>query len=275
MRFHTFHITLSIGFVVISSSPLITNPSPLSLKKQKDGCFKMSNCRCIMKDGSGVINLAGMADPDGFVGHLNPVSPEITTPDTEILLSFSPCQPFSEPEDLAGTDCTDVATCLTVKFHKNNRQISHYINYGRHEGNEFHYNDSLRTLSVSYSVLENGHPLTVVHYHCGVNRSASFALHLGGDTPLQIWVESPCACPNACVLGDVGPGTVFLIILSLSATAYFVLGSCALRPFRTRSGVQIAPEESLWCMVCYMFTESRGAKRMTRRRYISFGDETL
>ncbi|XP_010874524.2 uncharacterized protein LOC105014162 isoform X1 [Esox lucius] len=209
--------------------------------------------------------------------HLNPVSSESTTPDTEILLSFSPCQPFSEPEDLAGTDCTGVAACLTVKFHKNNRHISHYVNYGRHEGNEFHYNNSLQTLSVSYSVLEDTYPLTVVHYHCSVNRSTAFALHLGGDIPLQIWVESPCACPNACALGDVGPGTIFLIVLSLSATAYFILGSCALRPFRTGSGVQIAPEESVWCMVCYKFTESRGVERAAtrKRRYISLGEETL
>lgn len=40
---------------------------------------------------------------------------------------------------------------LLSRFYRNNRYISHYINYGRHEGNEFHYNNSLQTLSVSYS----------------------------------------------------------------------------------------------------------------------------
>ncbi|KAK6306554.1 uncharacterized protein LOC121551071 [Coregonus clupeaformis] len=275
MRFQMVFFTSSICFGVISSSPSMSNPSPppSDLKRRKTGCLKMSNCRCIMKDGSGVINLAAMADSDGFLGHLKPVPSENAPPNAEILLSFSPCQPFSEPEDLAGTDCTDVAACLTVRFYRNNRYISHYINYGRHEGNVFHYNNSLQTLSVSYSVLEYTHPLTVVHYHCSPNRSTSFAQHFDRDIPLQIWVESPCACPNACALGDVGPGTIFLIILSLSATAYFILGSCALRPFRTGSGVQIAPEESLWCMLCYMFTERRGDRR--RRRYISLREETL
>ncbi|XP_055742501.1 uncharacterized protein LOC129826149 isoform X2 [Salvelinus fontinalis] len=271
MRFQMVLLTLSICFGAVSSSPSMSNPPPSDLKR-KTGCLKMSNCRCIMKDGSGVINLVAMADSDGFLGHLKPVPSGNAPPNAEILLSFSPCQPFSEPEDLAGTDCTDVAACLTVRFYRNNRYISHYINYGRHEGNEFHYNNSLQTLSVSYSVLEYTQPLTVVHYRCSPNRSTSFALHFNGDIPLQIWVESPCACPNACALGDVGPGTIFLIILSLSATAYFILGSCALRPFRAGSGVQIAPEESLWCMLCYMFTERRGGRR---RRYISLQEETL
>uniref|UniRef100_A0A4W5QQG8 Uncharacterized protein n=1 Tax=Hucho hucho TaxID=62062 RepID=A0A4W5QQG8_9TELE len=155
-------------------------------------------------------------------------------PQPQWLRVPGPCQPFSEPEDLAGTDCTDVAACLTVRFYRNNRYISHYINYGRHEGNEFHYNNSLQTLSVSYSVLEYTHPLTVVHYHCSPNRSTSFALHFDGNIPLQIWVESPCACPNACSLGDVGPGTIFLIILSLSATAYFILGKYSVSTCRYR-----------------------------------------
>ncbi|XP_014015921.1 uncharacterized protein [Salmo salar] len=274
MRFQTVLFTLSICFGAISSSPSMSNPPPppSDLKKRKTGCLKISNCRCIMKDGSGVINLVAMAESDGFLVPLKPVPSENAPPNAEILLSFSPCQPFSEPEELAGTDCTDVAACLTVRFYRNSRYISHYINYGRHEGNEFHYNSSLQTLSVSYSVLEYTHPLTVVHYRCSPNRSTYFALHFDGDIPLQIWVESPCACPNACALGDVGPGTIFLIILSLSATAYFILGSCALRPFRTGSGVQIAPEESLWCMLCYMFTERRGGRR---RRYISLQEETL
>ncbi|KAL0979559.1 hypothetical protein UPYG_G00186540 [Umbra pygmaea] len=233
----------------------------------------MSNCRCIMKDGSGVINLAAMADSDGFLGHLNTVPTENAPSDAEILVSFSPCQPFSEPEDLAGTDCTDVAACLTVKIRRNERYVSRYINYGRHEGNEFHYNSSLQTLSVSYSVPENTYPLTVVHYHCSAKRSSTFALHIGGDIPLQIWVESPCACPNACALGDVGPGTIFLITLLLSATAYFILGSCALRTLRLGSGVQLTPEESVWCTICYMLTENRHSRR--RRKYSSMREETL
>lgn len=67
---------------------------------------------------------------------------------------------------------------------------------------------------------------TVVHYRCSPNRSISYSLRFHRSiTPLQIWVESPCACPNACTLVDVGPGTIFLIILCLSITAYFILGT--------------------------------------------------
>ncbi|XP_059194128.1 uncharacterized protein LOC131975450 isoform X2 [Centropristis striata] len=219
-----------------------------------------------MKDGSGVINLKAMGDGEGFLGRLKPVSAEKLPVSAEIFLSFSPCQPFSQPEDLAGADCTNVAACLVVRYHRLNRYISRYISYGRHEGNEFHYNDTLEMLSVSYFVHDDDEqPLTVVHYHCNPNQPASFIRDqsLSSEEPLQIWVESPCACPNACAMGDLGLGTIFLIILSLSAAAYFILGSCALRPFRSSSGVQISPEHSVWCMICYLCTE----RRPTRRHY--------
>uniref|UniRef100_A0A674A5E0 Uncharacterized protein n=1 Tax=Salmo trutta TaxID=8032 RepID=A0A674A5E0_SALTR len=151
-----------------------------ALKRRRMGCFKISNCRRIMKDGSGVINLAAIGDSDGFLSQLKPVPSENVPLNAEILLSFN------------------MVACLTVRyllFRKN---------------------------------LHNIH--------------------------MQIWVENPYACPNTCALGDVGPGT---IVLSLNAITYFILGSSTLHPFRTGSGVQIAPEESVWCMLGYMFTKRR------------------
>ncbi|KAL0187358.1 hypothetical protein M9458_019028, partial [Cirrhinus mrigala] len=59
-------------------------------------------------------------------------------------------------------------------------------------------------------------PQTVVHYQCSPNHSITHSQNFSADGPLQMWVESPCACPNACALVDVGPGTIFLIILCLS-----------------------------------------------------------
>ncbi|XP_024865557.2 uncharacterized protein LOC108245775 [Kryptolebias marmoratus] len=105
--------------------------------------------------------------------------------------------------------------------------------------------------------------MTVAHYHCNPNQSVSTIREqsLSPKGPLHIWVESPCACPNACAMGDLGLGTIFLIILFLSAAAYFIIGSCALRPFQTSSGVQISPEHSVWCMVCYFCSERRPAQR--------------
>ncbi|XP_061837033.1 uncharacterized protein [Nerophis lumbriciformis] len=215
-----------------------------------------------MKDGSGVINLQAMGDSDGFLGRMKHVPADDTPIGEEILLTFSPCQPFSQPEDLTGSDCTNVAACLVVRYQRFSSYIYRYINFGGHDGNEFHYNDTLRTLSVSYF----GHkelPTTIVHYHCNPNESSSFIRDqmLKEEEVLNIWVESPCACPNACAIGDLGLGTIFLIILSLSAAAYFILGSCALRPFRSSSGVQISPEHNVWCMICFLFTENRPARK--------------
>uniref|UniRef100_A0A8C3G6I8 Uncharacterized protein n=1 Tax=Cyclopterus lumpus TaxID=8103 RepID=A0A8C3G6I8_CYCLU len=257
MSLQTVLITLLVGFNTFSSS---LSPHPSSAKKS--GCFKVNNCKCIMEDGSGVINLKAMGDAEGFLARLKPVSAEKLAVGAEALLSFSPCQPFSQPEDLTGADCTNVAACLIVRYHRLNGDISRYLSYGRHDDNEFHYNGSKKTLSVSYMGHEE-QPLTVVHYHCNPNQSASSIsqLILSTEEPLQMWVENPCACPNACAMGDLGLGTIFLIILSLSAAAYFILGSCALRPFGSSSGVQMSPEPSVWCMICYLCTENRPAGR--------------
>ncbi|XP_042277711.1 uncharacterized protein LOC121904182 [Thunnus maccoyii] len=258
MSSQTVLLTLLVCFSVFFPSSLSRHSS----SAKKTGCFKVNDCKCIMKDGSGVINLKAMGDADGFLGRLKPVTADNMPVNAEILLSFSPCQSFSQPEDLTGSDCTNVAACLIVRYQRLNRYVNRYISFGRHEGNEFHYNDTLKTLSVSYFAHDE-QPLTVVHYHCNPNESASFIRDqsLRAEEPLHIWVESPCACPNACAMGDLGLGTIFLIILSLSAAAYFILGSCALRPFRSSSGVQISPEHSVWCMICYLCTERRPARR--------------
>uniref|UniRef100_A0A3B4B769 Uncharacterized protein n=1 Tax=Periophthalmus magnuspinnatus TaxID=409849 RepID=A0A3B4B769_9GOBI len=198
------------------------------------GCFKVNNCKCIMKDGSGVINLRAMGDSEGFLGRLMSLSQDQSTQEG-ILLSFSPCQPFSLPERAGMSECTNVAACLYIR----SPEVTRFINYGRHNGNEFHYNDSLKVLSVSY-------------FASFIQRT-----QLSTEGPLHIWAESPCACPNACAFGDLGLGTIFLIMLCVSAVAYFILGSCALRPFRSSSGVQISPEPSMWCMICYHCSENR------------------
>uniref|UniRef100_A0A3Q3Q6S8 Uncharacterized protein n=1 Tax=Monopterus albus TaxID=43700 RepID=A0A3Q3Q6S8_MONAL len=219
------------------------------LSAKKSGCFKINSCKCIMKDGSGVINLKAMGDANGFLGYLKPLSAENMSVNAEILLSFSPCQPFSQPEDLAGMDCNNVAACLVVRY-KRRDSLLRFTHYGRHEGNEFHYNDTLEMLSVSYFGELKAHTLHVF-----------YDTKLRSEEPLQIWVESPCACPNACAVEELGLGTIFLIVLSVSAAAYFILGSCALRPFRSNSGVQISPEHSVWCMICYLCTERRPTGR--------------
>ncbi|XP_016529622.1 uncharacterized protein LOC107836831 [Poecilia formosa] len=260
-------LSLSVCVSLLSSSSLPhLNPAG------DPGCFKVNSCKCILKDGSGVINLRGMGDADGFLGRLRAVPVYNTSMDTESLFSFRPCQVFSQPEDLdlAGGACSGVAACLIVRSPGARGHISRYVNYGMHEGNEFHYNHTLKMLTVFYFA-HREQPMTAAHYHCSPNQSTSSlrVQSLGSQGPLHIWVESPCACPNACAVGDLGLGTIFLIILSLSAAAYFILGSCALQPFQSSSGMQISPERSVWCMICYFCSETRptpapGLKRIRR-----------
>ncbi|KAF6736346.1 hypothetical protein FQA47_007752 [Oryzias melastigma] len=223
--------TLWLCSAVFSSAP-----SPFLTSEEEPGCFKVNSCKCIMKDGSGVINLKAVGDADGFLERLRPVPADNMSASAEIFLSFSPCQHFSEPEAPTLTDCTDVAACLIVSGHKD-----FYTDYGTHEGNEFHYNHTQKTLSVTYFA-RRPQAATVVHYHCDPRQSTSIvqrtSLVPGG--PLLLWVESPCACPNACGMGDLGLGTIFLILLSLSAAAYFVL------------------DQTVFPSLCFRFQRSQG-----------------
>uniref|UniRef100_A0AAY4DYG2 Uncharacterized protein n=1 Tax=Denticeps clupeoides TaxID=299321 RepID=A0AAY4DYG2_9TELE len=149
--------SLVFGQILPSSISPSTVPSAPT---KKSGCIKVSHCKCIMMDGSGVIDLATLGDPDGFLERFKPLLSEGMPASAEVLLSFSPCLPFSEPEDFSATDCSAVAACLNVRIHEDKRYISNYINYGRHVDNKFHYNSSMKTLSVSYSAktLTKTHP---------------------------------------------------------------------------------------------------------------------
>lgn len=107
----TGFLTLSVCFGLFSSTASLRGSSA-----NKAGCFKVNSCKCIMKDGSGVINLKATGDADGFLGRSEPLATDGVMPvNKETLLSFSPCQQFSLPDDLSGSDCTDVAACLIVR----------------------------------------------------------------------------------------------------------------------------------------------------------------
>ncbi|XP_015222720.2 uncharacterized protein [Lepisosteus oculatus] len=256
-----FILLLALCFILPSASPPPLNKKP--------GCLKVSHCKCLLKDGSGVINLAALG---GSAGLPQRYRAEPAGAD-EVLVSFSPCSPFSEPAEVPGTQCLEVAACVVVRHHTSSGGVeSRYFNYGQHEGNEFRYDNQSRTLSVTYPVLSSSLVHTVVHYHCSPNHSVSLSQPVEHNRALEIFVRSPCACPNSCNLEDVGPMTIFLIVLCLGTAAYFILGSCALRPFRSTQGVQIRPEESLWCVLCYQFTEERG-RRLGRSQCIK--EETL
>ncbi|CAL8263188.1 unnamed protein product [Boreogadus saida] len=86
-------------------------------------CIKVNSCKCIMEDGTGVINLDGVGDRGGF---LRPVPrPPVPRPpgvrdrgvrDQDLLLALSPCRPLVKPWELAGTPCSRAAACLIARW---------------------------------------------------------------------------------------------------------------------------------------------------------------
>ncbi|XP_029467212.1 uncharacterized protein LOC115096562 isoform X2 [Rhinatrema bivittatum] len=205
---------------------LLSCPLPCSGEPSPPvGCLRLSHCRCLRTDGSGLVNLAAVADPEGFVFRAQP----LPSGARGISASFSPCFPFSEPAGLPGSGCQDVAVCVAGRY-----PGSPYTDFGRHEGNEFNYSNETKILTVTYHV--------------------SYQSVTEDPDVLQIYVQSPCACPNSCQLEDVGPGTIILIILLLALALYFLFGSCSLRPTRTAEGIEMVPEEHVWCHFCYAFS---------------------
>lgn len=86
-----------------------------SILAEMPGCFRVSSCKCVLKDGSGVISLSSVGDSNGFLLRSRPVPAQGMLVDAEMLLSFRACRPFSQPEEPTEGDCSHVAACLTVR----------------------------------------------------------------------------------------------------------------------------------------------------------------
>ena len=81
-------------------------------------CIKVNSCKCIMEDGTGVINLDGVGDRGGFLRPV-PRPPGVRDQgarDQDLLLAFSPCRPLVEPWEVAGTACSHAAACLIARW---------------------------------------------------------------------------------------------------------------------------------------------------------------
>lgn len=107
-----FLSVLTVFYVYSLILSVITAIPPSEVKR--GGCIKVNRCKCLMRDGSGIIDLGSVAGEDGFIQRLEPVTPA-TPGNTDVRVSFSPCAPFSEPEDFTVTDCTDVAACVITR----------------------------------------------------------------------------------------------------------------------------------------------------------------
>ncbi|XP_038637387.1 uncharacterized protein LOC119955395 isoform X3 [Scyliorhinus canicula] len=122
---------------------------PPASASQKTECIKLNPCKCIMEDGSGVINLAAMGGADGFLERDKPVIASGRESDPDILYSFSPCLPFSEPVEFA-SECLNVAVCLVIRHQTQGGEVVDFLNFGMHEDNEFSYDNNSQTLTVIY-----------------------------------------------------------------------------------------------------------------------------
>ncbi|KAM4019421.1 uncharacterized protein ACNLHF_000126 [Anomaloglossus baeobatrachus] len=213
-----------------------------------NGCMKVNPCKCLMKDGSGVVNLAALANLEGFIIQDRKVQLEVEGKMMEQWVTFSPCHPFSEP--MALTNCSYVAVCVVSRDPEAKGGAPQYTGYGKHDDNEFTYSNESKILSVTYRASQEGPLRAVVHYNCSSVSLVTFPPVEDITEVLEISVQSPCACPSSCQAEDVGPGNIILIMFAVSLISYFLFGASSLRSMQPHEGSQITPEPHIWCGIC-------------------------
>uniref|UniRef100_A0A8C5MZU4 Uncharacterized protein n=1 Tax=Leptobrachium leishanense TaxID=445787 RepID=A0A8C5MZU4_9ANUR len=219
------------------------------------GCIKVNPCKCLMKDGSGVVDLASLGDSDGFLMMDKKIVREAGGGETEQSVTFSPCHPFSEPED-AG-NCTRVVLSVKTRDLVTPGSASRCVGFGQQNDNEFNYSNESRSLSVTYQALTDRSISAIVHFNCSPSSSVTFPVNPQDPGMVEILIQSPCVCPSSCQTDDVGPGTVILILFAASTAFYFLFGTCGLRSIRTAEGTQIAPEPHIWCWICFLCSREK------------------
>ncbi|KAG8447972.1 hypothetical protein GDO86_015178 [Hymenochirus boettgeri] len=226
------------------------------------GCIIVNNCKCLMKDGTGVINLAALGDSEGFLVRNMMVQRDT---ETEESITFSPCHPFSEPDALV--NCSHVAVCVVTRNLLSPWHAPLYTGYGQHEGNEFIYSNESKILSVTYQAVPGSHFRTIVHFNCSLTSSITFPSHTDSPDTLEMFVHSPCVCPGKCQAQDVGPGTIILIMFAMSFILYLIFGTCSLRSIETSEGIQITPEPHIWCWTCFQWRRPREPRKTFFTRF--------
>ncbi|KAM8934265.1 uncharacterized protein RCH25_004709 [Pelodytes ibericus] len=204
-----------------------------------------------MKDGSGVINLAALGDSEGFLMRDRKIRHQTGGSEVEESLTFSPCHTFSEPE--AAENCPQVVLCVKTRVLQSWGDTSYYSGFGQHNANDFSYNNDSKILSVTYQAFPLISSRAIVHFNCSPLSSITFSQDTQNPEIREILVQDPCVCPNSCQTGDVGPGTIILILFATSTVVYFLFGACSLRSVRTSEGTHLTPENHLWCSICFVF----------------------
>ncbi|CAH2316203.1 Hypothetical predicted protein [Pelobates cultripes] len=208
-----------------------------------------------MTDGSGIIDLAALGDSEGFLIRDRKIQRAFGDRWLEESITLSSCNSFSKPE--AALNCSHVLLCVKTRDLMVPGSVPYYLGYGLYNNNEYSYNNESKTLSLTYQALSDTSLRAIVHFNCSPSSSITFPSDSQNWDNMEIFVESPCACPSHCQMGNVGPGTIMLIIFALSTTVYFLFGSCGLRSIRTSEGDQIAPVPHFWCWMCTMFSKEK------------------
>ncbi|KAM5146740.1 uncharacterized protein ACMZJ9_013903 [Mantella aurantiaca] len=209
------------------------------------GCMKVNPCKCLMKDGSGVINLSALGDMEGFLIRDREVERDVDEHRMDQTVTFSPCLPFSEP--MALVNCSRVAVCVVTRNPQTEGSIPQYVGYGQHEDNEFSYSNESKVLTVTY---KGNHFRAIVHFNCSPTTLVTFPSISDSSDVMEITVHSPCVCPSSCQAEDVGPGNIILLMFAVSLAAYLVFGARSLHSMQKREESQVSPEPRIWFSVC-------------------------
>ncbi|XP_043836775.1 uncharacterized protein LOC122738961 [Dromiciops gliroides] len=200
-------------------------------------CVQLHPCRCLLQESHQMINLAAM-------GPLTiPLAPD---KEPGGYVQFSPCQPFSEPANLTATDCVQVAACVTLR--QAGSGDLHHTAYGRHQRSELRYDNSTRVLTISYPAWPSSSLNTLVHFNCSPMRTVAHVSLL--PTHLEVFIQTPCACPDHCQPWSPEPSLLIAISFFVTLGIYLLWGVCGLQAIHIKRGSQLIPQDQLWCSPC-------------------------
>ncbi|BFY97362.1 hypothetical protein BsWGS_00402 [Bradybaena similaris] len=194
-------------------------------------CTADGPCRCVMSDGSGVVDISSIGNSDGTARF--PESPACNGD----MFSYNPCFPSGVQE------CANAAVCQAVN--------NSFLNIGSQDSALWSYRVQYPIITYT-SVGKKTEVMLICH-----ENFTSPQLTVIGQFPsgtIGMMLTSRCACPGGCRgveptftnSGALSAGYLALIIFFAVLGAYFIFGTSVNCVRSEKTGIELLPHYAFW-----------------------------
>lgn len=216
-------------------------------------CRQLDSCACRLTNGSGIINLQGVAFYNG--------NPRFVISESEdISLAYNPCVPFTlkpdvsflgllkkkkenkkDTDDVIENYCTNAAVC---KFPTTGKSL-HYQNLGQPDSAKFDFDEKENNLLIRYTSPDISF-ITTVYLIC--NKIDQLSIKEERNNSLKLNLQTICACPDGChsVMNTFSPGTYIVIVFTSVMLSYLILGILYKKIVHSAEGKELIPNRESW-----------------------------